>query len=163
VRTPTVFKYENRLAKTLVSSGGVSREEALRSAAMAVEAVREPTIAEIDAQLAKIYLLSETLRAGRDDQALGDMYIASNRIIGLGGIFGFDELGKAAYSLCELVSRFQANDRVDWPLIAVHVDGLKLLRNPDEHPAEQRRDVLEGLNRVAASVSRGAARADGAG
>lgn len=148
-----VFKYENRLASSLVNQGGMSASEAVSSAQTAVEEVREPTITEIDARLEEIYALGEKLKdAGPDEEALKRMYVCANQVVGMGGVFGLAELGKAAYVLCELVSRFQTLDRFNWSMIRVHIDGLKLLRNPDAHPPAAREQVLAGLRQVAASV-----------
>ena len=148
------FKYENRLAKSVVAKGGMSAAEALSRAQQAVEEVREPTIAEIDSNLAQIYALGARLEAaaGEDEEAMQQMYICANRVVAMGGVFGLGELGKAAYSLCELVSRFQTLDRFTWSMIRVHVDGLRLLRQPGDHPAAIRAEVLNGLRQVATSV-----------
>jgi hypothetical protein len=70
----------------------------------------------------------------------------------MGGVFGLGELGKAAYSLCELVSRFQTLERFQWQMVKVHIDGLRLLRNPGDHAAAIRDEVLAGLRQVATSV-----------
>jgi len=147
-----VFKYENRLAGALVAKGGMSGEEAERSAQAAVEEVREPSLQEIDASLKEIYRTGEAMTDAADPTALQQMYASANRVVALGGVFGLAELGQAAYSLCELVSRFQRLDKFSASMIRVHIDGLKLLRNPDPHPAEARRQVLAGLRQVAASV-----------
>ncbi len=149
-----VFKYENRLAKSVVSKGGMSASEALSAAQQAVEQVREPTLAEIDANLAEICALGERLKAasGADEEALQSMYVCANRVVAMGGVFGLGELGQAAYSLCELVSRFQTLDRYQGSMVQVHLDGLRLLRSPDDHSAEIRQQVLAGLRQVATSV-----------
>ena len=148
------FKYENRLAKSIVSKGGMSAAEALSAAQKAVNEVREPTIAEIDANLREINVLGEGMKAANafDEEALQKMYVCANRVVAMGGVFGLDELGKAAYSLCELVSRFQTLERFQWSMIQVHLDGLRLLRNPGDHAAAIREEVLKGLRQVATSV-----------
>lgn len=148
------FKYENRLAKSVVRSGGLSAAEALSAATRAVEEVREPTIAEIDANLQEIYALGDQLKAANafDEDALQRMYLCGNRVVAMGGVFGLGELGQAAYSLCELVSRFQTLERFQWQMLRVHLDGLRLLRTPGEHPAAIRDEVLAGLRQVATSV-----------
>jgi len=152
LKPANTFKYENRLAKSVVGRGGMSAAEALSSAQAAVEEIRDPTIAEIDATLSEIYALGEQLKDGSDEDALQRMYVCSNRVVATGGVFDLGELGKAAYSLCELVSRFQTLDRFQWQMIRVHLDGLKLLRHPDEHAPEHRAQVLDGLRQVATSV-----------
>lgn len=148
------FKFENRLAKSVVTKGGMSAREALSAAQAAVDEVRDPTIAEIDSNLQQIQALGEQLKAGGafDEELLQKMYICANRVVAMGGVFGLGELGQAAYSLCELVSRFQTLERFQWQMIQVHLDGLRLLRTPGDHPAEIREEVLAGLRRVATSV-----------
>ena len=147
-----IFKYENRLAKTVVARGGMSKAEAMQSAQAAVEQVREPTIVAIDENLREIYALGDQLKGGSDEEALQRMYVCANRVVAMGGVFGLGELGQAAYSLCELVSRFQTLERFQWQMIRVHLDGLRLLRNPGDHAAAIRQEVLAGLRQVATSV-----------
>ena len=154
MKTANTFKYENRLAKSVVSKGGMSATEALKAATEAVNEMREPTIQEIDANLKRIYELAEQLKAtaAYDEEALKEMYVCANRVVAMGGVFGLGELGQAAYSLCELVSRFQTLERFQWSMVQVHVDGLRLLRNPGAHAAAIRDEVLNGLRKVATSV-----------
>jgi hypothetical protein len=154
VNSAKTFKIENRLAKSVVTKGGMSAKEALSAAQAAVDEMRDPTIAEIDANLQEIYGLSERLKTANafDEDALQRMYICANRVVAMGGVFGLGELGQAAYSLCELVSRFQTLERFSWQMIQVHVDGLRLLRTPGDHPAAIREEVLAGLRKVATSV-----------
>jgi hypothetical protein len=154
VKPANTFKYENRLAKSVVTKGGMSASEALSAAQQAVNEMRDPTIAEIDANLKEIYGLAEHLKAagGFDEEALQKMYVCSNRVVAMGGVFGLGELGQAAYSLCELVSRFQTLERFQFSMVQVHVDGLRLLRNPGDHAAAIREEVLNGLRQVATSV-----------
>jgi hypothetical protein len=153
LKPSTTFKYENRLAKS-VGKAGMSAAEALSAAHQAVEQVRDPTIAEIDASLAMIYARGEQLKAdGFHEEALQNVYVCANRVVAMGGVFGLGELGQAAYSLCELVSRFQTLERFQWSMMQVHLDGLRLLRNPGDHPPAIRQQVLEGLRQVATSVT----------
>jgi hypothetical protein len=154
VKPAKTFKYENRLAKSVGAKGGMSASEALSRAQQAVNEMREPTIAEIDANLKEIYRLAEHMKAagGFDEEALQQMYICGNRVVAMGGVFGLGELGKAAYSLCELVSRFQTLERFQHSMVQVHVDGLRLLRNPGDHAPAIREEVLNGLRQVATSV-----------
>lgn len=148
------FKIENRLAKSVVTKGGMSAKEALSAAQAAVDEMRDPTIAEIDASLQEIYALGERLKGATafDEEALQRMYVRANRVVAMGGVFGLGELGQAAYSLCELVSRFQTLERFSWQMVQVHLDGLRLLRTPGDHAAAIREQVLAGLRQVATSV-----------
>lgn len=152
MKPANTFSYENRLAETVSLPGGLSAAEAIKGAQAAVELVREPSIAEIDANLREIYALGRQLEAGPEEEALQRLYVCANRVLGAGGVFGLAELGQAAWSLCELISRFQTLDRFQWPMVQVHLDGLRLLRTPGSHPASHRAAVLDGLRKVAASV-----------
>ncbi|MCR5877638.1 chemotaxis protein CheE [Phenylobacterium sp. J367] len=145
------FKYENPLAKTVVTKGGLSAEDAIAAAEARVEEVRQPTLEDLDRGLAEIAALRERLGDG-DAAALQSMYQEANRIVAVGGVFGLGQLGEAAYSLCELISRFQAGGRFSRAMVDVHLDGLKLLRTPDEHDETHRDQVLSGLRQVTASV-----------
>jgi hypothetical protein len=155
VKPGTTFKYENRLAKSVSSRGGMTAAEALSRAQAAVEEVREPSLAEIDSSLKQIYELGDQMEAAdaADEEALQRMYVCANRVVAMGGVFGLAELGKAAYSLCELISRFQTLDRFNYKMIRVHQDGLRLLRNPADHPEAIRKEVLAGLHHLATSVN----------
>ena len=43
------------------------------------------------------------------------------------------------------LARQQTLDRFHYRMIQVHLDGLRLLRNPAAHPEAIRKEVLEGL------------------
>jgi hypothetical protein len=146
-----IFEYENRLAKTVVRKGGLSADEAISAAAARVEEVRQPTLEDIDRALAEILGLGQQLHAV-DAEALKRMYGEANRIVAVGGVFGLGELGEAAYSLCELISRFEATGRFSRPMIDVHLNGLQLLRQPQDHADTHRAQVLDGLRQVVTSV-----------
>jgi hypothetical protein len=146
------FKYKNRLAGTVASKGGMTVGEATEAAQAQIEIVREPTIAHIDAALATILAMRDELKAGSDPGALSQMYGAANRIVATAGFFELEELGQAAYCLCELVSRFQAGGTFNMELTQVIIEGLRLLREPDRHSAAHREAVLVGLNQVVGRV-----------
>jgi hypothetical protein len=154
LKTGNVFKYENRLAKSVSAKGGMTAAEALKSANAAVELVREPTLTAIDENLQEIYGLTAALKGISEfhEDALRKMYGCSNRVVAMAGVFGLAELGQAAYSLCELISRFQTHERFQWQLVQVHIDGLRLLRAPAGHSPEHREQVLTGLRQLATSV-----------
>ena len=153
MKAPKTFKYENRLAKTVASHGGMTVGEATRAAQQQLERVRKPTIAHIDVELATIAQMRDLMKSGADADALAKIYGAANRIVATAGLFGLEELGEAAYCLCELVSRFQSSGKFNLMLIEVNTQGLRLLRDPGNHSAADRQAALKGLKQVAASVS----------
>jgi hypothetical protein len=153
LKQPNIFKYENRLAKTVGGSGGMTAQQAIPAAQARVEQVREPTLVEIDTDIREIFALGALLKEGCDRAALQQIYACANRIVATAGVFGLGELGQAAYCLCELVSRFQSTGRFSAVMIDVHADGLRLLRHPTDHPRAHREAVLAGLREVAASIA----------
>ena len=152
MKPANIFKYENRLAKTVVKKGGLSADEAIAAAEERVEQVRQPTLDDIDRGRAEISALAGGLGDG-EPRALEGMYRQANQVVAVAGVFGLGELGEAAYSLCELISRFQTSGRFSRPMVDVHLDGLKLLRQPQDHSEAHRAQVLSGLRQVAASVA----------
>lgn len=149
--TARTFKYENRLAKTLNYKKGLTLTEAVTAADGRLVELRERTLDEIDATVAEIQALAQDIKR-LDDPRVQDIYAAANRINAIAGVFERTEMGEAAYSLCELIHRFQAAGRFSWPMVEVHLDGLRLLRHPDDHADDHRTQVLSGLRQVAASV-----------
>ena len=72
----------------------------------------------------------------------------AEQINDLAGLFGLNEMSKAAWSLCELLdlcSDGHANER---SAIASHIRSLELLRAGDQVPEEERLAVLNGLSAV---------------
>lgn len=152
MKPPKIFKYQNRLAQAVGTRSGLTAEQAIPAAQAQVERVREPTLAQIDAALQEIYALAGALKAAPDGGPLRRMYEAANLIVATAGVFDLAELGQAAWSLCELCARFEATSRFSAGMIAVHTDGLRLLRSPNDHSRAHRDAVLAGLRQVAASI-----------
>jgi hypothetical protein len=153
VNAPVIFKYKNRLAKAVVRYGGMSASEAVSAAEARVELSREPALAEIDARLKEIRRLSEKLKANPDADVLPDLYVIANGLIGTAGLFGLEDMGEAAYSLCETATRLRVAGRADWTLIDIHVRALEFLRQPECCDAAHRQTVLDGLLRVASKAA----------
>ena len=65
-------------------------------------------------------------------------------VVGLAGSCGLDDVGKAAFSLCELVDRY-GTDRWDTMFVAVHLNAISGLRDNGGTP-QSRAAILDGLN-----------------
>ena len=67
-------------------------------------------------------------------------------------------VGAAAFSFCELLDGFMETGGWNWAAVAVHLNGLKLLRAMGEQLGEAERDqVLDGLRAVVRRISAGEA------
>lgn len=145
------FKYVNRLAKALGRRSGLTLQEAVTAADERLEVLRERSLREVDRTILDIAALAQAAKS-LDDPRVQQIYVAANRIVAIAGVFEKDELGEAAYSLCELISRFRAVERWSSDMVAVHVDALQAMRAAQSHTAAHRAALREGLQRVVAGV-----------
>jgi hypothetical protein len=123
--------------------------EAVADAEAAIEAFRPEVIEDIDAMIVKLEQLSKQERPDADV-----VYRCSAGIIDHAGLFGLGDVGRAAYSLCELVDRLRERGTWDTAAVAVHVGSMRLLRDmPDGEPAA-RTHLLSGLQAVVAKTAR---------
>ncbi len=139
--------WTNRLAKMIREPGGVRVEDALRDAESNLETLRDGCLESIDSRLAGIEQLHRQTEAGASLEQMDAMYAQASDIHSVAGVFGLGELGQAAFSLCELVDRLRAAGRWDAKAVEVHLNALRLFREPSPHPAAATA-VLEGLGRV---------------
>ena len=151
---PNVRKFAatNRLAELIVLPGGKTVREALDDAQTAVEQYRPEVIDDIDARIAELERLSTEASPSAET-----MYRASAGVIEHAGLFGLGHVGRAAYSLCELVDRLQQRGTWDAAAVAVHVGSMRLLRDMGENPEAESGagELLAGLHAVVAKVGAG--------
>lgn len=150
-----VIPYVNRLAKVVAIPGGKRIGEAVADANANILTIKEPCLEALDANIARIRDLAAT--PAPDTAALEEIYECSNEAVGLAGLFGLADLGRAAYSLCELIDSRPSGEGVGRQALDVHIDGLRLLRTGDALPAAERDRMVEGLLAVVAHAKRTAA------
>jgi len=116
----------NRLAWR-VGQKGVSRSDAIARATANVETMRDEGLLYIDSNLDRLEVLMSAARRG-ERPSLRELYESSDAIGGTAGVFGLPALGKAAFSLCELLSQFE--ELADWKpeAVEVHINGMRILR-----------------------------------
>jgi len=146
------FKYVNRLAKALTKHSGLTMTEAVGRADERLVELRETTLNEIDRTVLQIQALAQDIKR-LDDPRVQDIYGAANRIIAMAGVFEKTELGEAAYSLCELITRFRATNRWSAAMVAVHVDALQVMRQVQDHDPAHCTALKMGLRKVVESVA----------
>jgi hypothetical protein len=141
--------YTNRLSKLIKTPGGKRVEDALSAAEENLQQIAPPCLEAIDEHIANIVVM-----AAATPGSWNDMYEQSNKVVGLGGVFGLGDLSRAAYSLCELIDRTRDRGGPDAQALKVHINSLKLLRLGDSVPAGERQKVLDGLAAVVQRTTR---------
>ena len=140
------ISWENRLGKMLREPGGISVDHALRKAAENLESIRESSLSAVDGQIGLIEAQCRT--AGSQPSAFhrAEIYRLANEIHGVAGVFGLNQLGEAAFSLCELIDHLGEAQHWSAEAIGVHLSALRLFRHPDEQVDGEA--VLAGLRRI---------------
>jgi hypothetical protein len=148
--TPHVrrFAATNRLADMIRVPGGKTVERALADGQAAVEQYRPVVIEDIDARIARLEAL--TAETAADGEAV---YADALGVIEHAGLFGLEAVGRAAYSLCELVERLRARSLWDAESVAVHVGAIRLLRGMADQNGPESRALLAGLAAVLAKAA----------
>jgi hypothetical protein len=146
----------NRLQKVVKRPGGPTVPEAIDSAHVNLKTLQDDCLAAMDAKLALIAAAVARCRTGPTPEETDTLYGLGNDVLEVAGVFDMLALGKAAFSLCDLMDRSRASGRWSQPALEVHLNGLVALRalaGQDDVVTEQ---VLEGLRRVAEHVGRAA-------
>lgn len=141
----------NKLGKAMSGPGGKKVSQALADADTAIQEIAPPCVEAIDEALAVIV---QTARSGEiTSETLQVLYENANQINALGALFGLAPMGKAAWSLCDLVDLCEANPPSAKAAIEAHVRSLQLLRAAgDTLSAEEQGAVLAGLERLIAHI-----------
>ena len=129
----------------LAAPGGMTAEQALASASIALEAVRDQTMAAVDEKLDR---MSAWLKSPHDEEFDSAVHRLSNDVMNEGGAFGLTELANAAHSLCVFLdSGIRTPSRLK--IIGVHLDAMRALRQPAvSGDASARAAVQRGLHDV---------------
>ena len=139
----------NRLRTAMAAPGGFSAREAIRRSEAAVDTLREPCLAAIDAALTQIEQGFGAAAAERDQRDFEVLYVLATRIIDSSIAVRNSGLDDAARALCDLADLSGEIGRWDWPSVQVHIEALKMLRaNGEAMTKDQRRAVIEGLMKV---------------
>jgi chemotaxis protein histidine kinase CheA len=154
----TFSKPANRLARR-VGKIGIGRDEAVARALSNVESVREETLAKIDEHIES---LTQVMAADKppNPSVLQEGYKASNSIAGTAGVFGYEGLGQAAYSLCDLICHFERTGTWNKAAVKAHLNAMDVLRRrPPEVDNEESLQLVRSLGAMTEHMQRTAARA----
>ena len=152
--TVTKRKFENRLSKLIKLPGGKTVEEATKDAEGNMDTIREKVLTAMDKKVQRLLDSAAAITIDPNPEALTDCYNVANEIFSLAGAFGKEQMGEAAYSLCELIDRSREADKWSDPAFQAHMNALRLLRHDESQEGQEaRKAVLAGLNSVVDAVT----------
>ena len=131
---------------------GVSRTEAVARADGKVEEIRAESLAYIDANLESLTRLMAA--AAVEPPSIEKLYDAGAAIADTAGVFGLAPMGRAAHSLCELLSQFEQAGCWKPEPVQLHVSALLVLRRgpaSDSDPAAEK--LLKDLSLMLAHLT----------
>jgi len=146
------FHPERGLRARITLPGGKTLAQAVTDAEEHIEIHRPDVVRDIDARIAELERIAEG--AGAAEPANADrLYGEASAIVENAGLFDLEDVGQAAYSLCELVDRFGQKRVWDGRSIEVHVGSIRMLRGLPEAATAERAQLLTGLNAVLAKFA----------
>ena len=151
------ISHPNRLTHFVNTADGIPMGEAIAAAEGKLAEIKPPGLVHIDAVMAELDAKAPVRPSAAEVERL---YRIANELAGVGMVFGLPALGRAAYSLCELLDALRSNEAWNAAAVSVHLDGLRLLHQEDAGvlTPEAIEAVLAGLDQVVARFTETASR-----
>ena len=146
------FNPERGLKARISLPGGKTLAAAVADAEAEIEAHRPDVIRDVDQRIAELERIAGVSGGPAVDEA-ERIYGEASAIVDSAGLFDLEDVGQAAYSLCELVDRLGHARVWDGPAVQVHVGSIRLLRGLPADAARERAQLLAGLNAVTAKYA----------
>lgn len=143
-----VHRPRYRLADKLRRGDQITAGRALAQARSRVDSVRAATLDAVDRELA----LLDAAAASDDLEARAEgLLSASDRVAGLvGALEKLQDMATLALAFCQLIEQMRQGERWDHDAVAVHIAGLRLLRQGVGQREAQ--ILLAGLQKVRTRV-----------
>ena len=145
---------ENRLAKAVWTPGGKTIAQALDDAQSELEVLCGESLDVLRGKVEALQALGREKQAAASIDDIQTLYNLSSEVLDIAGLFGMDELGQAAFSLCELLDFLASHRAWNWPAVQVHLHGLLMLADPAKTTPASRAAMVEGLRQVCARIAR---------
>ncbi|MDR3506270.1 MAG: hypothetical protein P4L64_00055 [Caulobacteraceae bacterium] len=142
------IKVKNRLGPLMSQPGGRSVVEALRGAEKRMDKIKDECLEALDRSIARLDQAAAKLVEPADPATVTEIYQASNDMIAMAGLVGFESLDEVAHGLCEMIDVFRAQQTCSEEAIRVHVNAVQLLRGMSKEDSAAREKVLSGLRKV---------------
>ena len=144
--------HTRRLAELVHRPGGLTAAEAVQAAEARLDTIRESSIKEITAMVDNMIVVGERLLQSRAQEDCDSLYVASNSVVGVAGVFTLNELGEVAFSLCKLLDHQRTYGTWSAPALRLHLDSLRLMFGEEDGAAK--RAVIDALHKIVDRVSR---------
>lgn len=135
----------NKLGRFLGKEGGINFETAVNRADNAMQMIRPEVEANVDEVTVEIGERVNRFPAKPTESQLRDLQKLATQVAGLAGLYDRDDLGQAAYHLCELLDLDLLCGRYDGAAVCAHVQTMLLLRTPDRFKALDRVKMVAAL------------------
>ncbi len=120
---------KNRLGEALADAPPVMAHMAIAQAEKMVAAIEGQCLEQLDLLLAALQLEAPA-DAETCSKQIRNAYDTSRRMIGIGTAARYPALDVAAKSLCEVADGLMVRNQADWAPIRIHIDTMRLLRQP---------------------------------
>lgn len=146
----THARRQSRLSKMIDKAGGVSVGVALTRARENLAVLRPKALEEVSRHIDELASVPAPVEAREAIERLERAYRAANGVIDAAHAFDLDDICAVAFSLCEVVDRVAAaleagGKDIDWRVIQVHAQSLRLLMSLPETARVERDQVRAQL------------------
>jgi uncharacterized protein YeeX (DUF496 family) len=124
-----VYRPRTRLSLLACQDGGISRQMGVAEAQKAIDTMREESEEVICDAIAALEAISRQPRRGATltKSEIGEIMHLADQVVTIAGTFGYDSLGRAARSLCDVVDGLSNTDASNIAPINVHIQALRLM------------------------------------
>lgn len=146
----THARRKSRLAAMIDSAGGIAVGAALTQARANIAALRPQALEAVTRHIDDLGAVAPPADPEAGIDALHQLYRSANHIIDAAAPFDLDEMCAVAISLCDVVDRVSGEAALDWRIIEVHIQTLRLLNTLPPEAAAERAEITSQLARMVA-------------
>ncbi|MBX3476034.1 MAG: chemotaxis protein CheE [Brevundimonas sp.] len=139
---------KSRLSTMIDQAGGISVGVAKRQAQANLEGMKDRGLAIIAERIDSLNALPAPQTAEDALPARIEAYRLSSEVIDASGMFDMQDLCAAAKGLCDLLDAAGEDGDMDWRIVTVHAQSMRLLMSLPAEATAQRKAVTEHLNQV---------------
>jgi hypothetical protein len=139
---------KSRLSTLVDQAGGISVGVAKRRAQANLDVMKPRALEIIGARVEALANMVEPATPQEVLPAHIDAYRLSSEIIDAAGMFEMRDLCAAAKGLCDILDAVGRDGRLDWRIVTVHAQSMRLLMSLPDDAAEERAAVTDHLRKV---------------
>lgn len=146
----THARRKSRLAAMIDSAGGIAVGVALTQARANIAALRPQALEAVTRHIDELGAVTSPADPEARSDALHQIYRTANHVIDAAAPFELGEICAVAISLCDVVDRVANEAELDWRIIEVHIQALRLLNTLPPEATAERTEVTAQLARMVA-------------